>query len=261
MHDELTVPSVRSEQCVEWVLNFAVRLTVSVMKTIVSWIGDYQYLGRSIRVEDHYLRRADRVFWPAARGLEFYAADHEPGTSSVFTAIYGHDGLNDPDPDRAIFDFIPVHAYPEGSSVPYSATRWVILCRRPGNNHVALCIDPYAIGGVVAEGGYVHGRPRGTSSIGTCEHLRANCILRRAPEFVVLTKHKGDPNDTMWGIKSVRFPELPLRVMKAMRWESGKDTWGLGESIPDGTTAEDVFKMMSFDIADASCVEGIKEVV
>lgn len=252
--------SVRSSQCVEWVLNFAVRLTVSVMKTIVSWIGDYQYLGRSIRVGEHYLRRADRVFWPAARGLEFRAGG-ETGAPSVFASMFGHDYLNAPDPDQSIFDFIPVHSYPEGSSVPYSATRWVILCRRSNNKHVALCIDPYAIGGVVAEGGYVHGMPRGTSSIGTCEHLRSSCILRRAPEFVVLTKHKGDPNDTLWGIKSVRFPELPLRVMKAMRWEGGKDTWGLHESIPDGTTAEDVFKMLSFDISEASCVEGVKEVV
>lgn len=261
MCDALTVSSVRSEQRVEWVLNFAVRLTVSVMKEIVSWIGDYQYLGRSIRVGDHYLRRADRVFWPAARGLEFYAPDGETGDSSVFTSVYGHDGLNDPDPDQGLFDFIPVHAYPEGSSVPYSATRWVILCRRPGNNHVALCIDPYAIGGVVAEGGYVHGMPRGTSSIGTCEHLRANCILRRAPEFVVLTKHKGDPEDMRWGIRSVRFPELPLRVMKAMRWNDGKDTWGLDKQITNEMTAEEVFKDMSFDIAEAECVKGIEKVV
>lgn len=219
------------------------------MKNIVSWIGGYQYLGRSIRVEGHYLRRVDRVFWPAVRGLEFYPPpDTEPRHDE-------HGG-----PDGGLFDFIPVHAYPEGSSVPYSATRWVILCRRPGNDHVALCIDPYAIGGVVAEGGYLHGKARGTSSIGTCEHLRENCILRRAPEFVVLTKHKGDPEDTKWGIRSVRFPDLQLRVMKAMRLDDEKDTWELDKEITN-ETAEDVFKMMSLDIADAECVEGIKEVV
>lgn len=234
------------------------------MKTIVGWIGDYQYLGRALCVGDRFLRRAKAIWYPQAWGLEFGAASGEPGEPSLFASLPGldHSEGNPEEPDEpAIFDIIPVHTFPEGSAVPFSSNRWVILCRRSNNDHISICIDPYAIGGGISANGYADDQRPGTSNIGTCEHLRDSCILRRAPEFVTLSKHNGDPKETAWGIKSVRFPDLPLRVMNAMRWVDGKDTWDLGVELIDGETPEDVFKKLSLDISDAEAVEGKKDVL
>lgn len=253
--------SVSGEQRTEWVLNSAIRLTVSVMKTIVCWIGDYQYLGRSLCVRDNFLRRAKPGWVNAATSLEFGPAAGQPGLLSAFADIAGLSHAGSELDEFAMFDFIPVHSYPEGSSIPYSSNHWVILCSRPNNDHVSVCIDPYSYGGVFSENGYVEGWPRGTSSIGTCEHLRESFILRRAPELVTLSKHNGDPDITDWGIRSVRYPDLPLRVMKALRFleDGSNDTWGLGDPPVQGNpTKEEMFKGLSFDISDASVIVGIK---
>jgi hypothetical protein len=149
---ELTVRSVKFENLAEYTINSAVRLTVSLMQDIMSWIS-YKYFNVSILSHNRYLSI--------------------PTCAPSDLAIYPDIAFTDHADGSTVVHFIPVKSYPEGCKTGFSDNVWVISSKAHQDTY--LCFDRETI----------------LNGVAVNSRFSKTPILRRSPELVQMEK-KGE---------------------------------------------------------------------